>query len=46
MHELLHEGIHMVEHTLLDTVNLIPFLFVPMKASILSVTTGLAAITR
>lgn len=28
MHELLHEGIHMVEHTLLDTVNLIPFLFI------------------
>ncbi|MBE7016224.1 MAG: hypothetical protein E7417_05345 [Ruminococcaceae bacterium] len=28
MHELLHEGFHLLEHTLLDTINLIPFLFV------------------
>lgn len=28
MHELLHEGLHLIEHTLLDTVNLVPFLFI------------------
>lgn len=32
MHELLHEGLHLVEHTLLDTVNLVPFLFLTYLA--------------
>ena len=32
MHEMLHEGLHLVEHTLLDTVNLVPFLFLTYLA--------------
>ena len=28
MHEFIYEGLHLLEHTLLDTINLIPFLFI------------------